>query len=147
MPPWPQHSVKADLYSKIVCILEKKQTNLGGKKVALSCGVFLHVGIINNEMVPVSRGGFIWFCALTLVHFCRLERVLLFLLLVPIPQRHETPLHLLCEIKRSWSQSLILGGPECPCCVTQSLFLLFIHRSMLWTSTSSHPVRAKCAPM
>lgn len=101
------------------------------KKKALFCGVFLHVSIINNEMASISRAGFIWFCALTPVCFCRLERVLSFLLLVSIPQRHETPLYFWCEIKRSWSQSPILWGPEWPCCVTQSLFLLSIHRSML----------------
>lgn len=68
MPPWPQHSVKEDLYLKIIYIPEKKQTNWG-KKIASFCGLFVHVDIINSKIMPISRAGFIGFCALTLCIF------------------------------------------------------------------------------
>lgn len=64
--------------------------------------------------MPGSRAGFIGFCALALVHFCRLERVLSFLLLVSIPQRHETPLHFWCEIKRSGVRASYSGDQRGP---------------------------------
>lgn len=80
--------------------------------------------------------GFAGLCPLTLVHLCRVERALSSLPLVSIPQRHEAPLHFCCETKRSWSQSPMRWGPEWACCVTQSLALLSIHSSVLWTSTS-----------
>lgn len=105
MPPWPHRSVKADLYLKIICIPEQKQTNLE-KNIAFICGVFVLVDIINNKMMPMSRAGFIGFCALTLVHFFRLERVFLFLLLVSIPQRHETPLYLV------WNKKILESEPH-----------------------------------
>lgn len=97
-------------------------------------------------MLPVGRAGFVGFCPLTLVHLCRVEGALSSLPLVSIPQRHEAPLYFWCETKRSWSQSPILWGEGWACCIIQSLALLSVRSSMLWTSTSSHPVGVKCAP-
>lgn len=54
--------------------------------------------------MPIGRAGFIGFCPLTLVHLCRVERMLSSLPLVSIPQRHEAPLYFWCETKSMESE-------------------------------------------
>jgi len=93
------------------------------KKIALFCGVLIHVDVINEEMLPIGTAGFAGFCPLTLLHLCRAERGLSSLALVPTPYRHKAPLYFWCKTKRSCSQT--------PYSAEQSLDLLSVYSSML----------------